>query len=447
MPRRSLLSHRARVRRREALEAALRKQAQPRASSGAHEPRLAAFADYLRGVGTAAGVAMTPARSLQISSVWASTRILSEAIGSLPLILYRRLPNGGRERATDHPLYHVVKTRPNPRLTSAEFRSLLQTDLETYGNALALRVTVRDRTELWPVPWSSVEVRRESATRLVYRVSEGDGRRRDHSEDRVVHLRGPGGDGVCGLSIVSQFRELFGTAWAIEQYVARSFRGGARLAGFLTVKDLTQSNYQQIREWVEEEMEKDQDQDLPFFPGEVDFKQVSQNHEQAEVVSLRDKVDAAIARVYSVPLHKLASHIAQPRANMEQQAREFVDDALRSRAVRWEQRLDADLLREDERGTYYFEFLMDALLRGDAATRAQVNATYLTHGVVSPNEVRQRENMNPVKGLGVHRAPMNAEPIGGEDRPGGSDDEPDAAAAFVNGVLERARLPALNGAA
>jgi len=136
----------------------------------------------------------------------------------------------------------------------------------------------------------------------------------------------------------------------------------------------------------------------------LEFSATAQTNEQAQVVELHEKVTAAIARVYGVPLHALASNIAQPRANMEQQASEFVAMALRPRLVRFEERLQVDVIRDPN---YFAEFNLEELLRGDAATRAIVYRALIEIGVMTRNEARVRENMNPLPGLDEPLTPLN----------------------------------------
>ena len=54
--------------------------------------------------------------------------------GGLPLHLYRYKEDGGKERAPDHPLYHLLHDEPNPEMSSFVFRETLMTHLPLWGN-------------------------------------------------------------------------------------------------------------------------------------------------------------------------------------------------------------------------------------------------------------------------------------------------------------------------
>ena len=64
------------------------------------------------GAQTSTGVTVTPDTALTAAVVFACVRLLSEAIGSLPCMVYRR-DGDDKTRAQDHPLYDVLHRRPN----------------------------------------------------------------------------------------------------------------------------------------------------------------------------------------------------------------------------------------------------------------------------------------------------------------------------------------------
>ena len=58
---------------------------------------------------------------MQTSAVYACVRVISESVASLPLHLYRYTSEGGKEKAIDHPLYHLLHDEPNPEMTAFSF--------------------------------------------------------------------------------------------------------------------------------------------------------------------------------------------------------------------------------------------------------------------------------------------------------------------------------------
>jgi phage portal protein BeeE len=65
------------------------------------------------------------------------------------------------------------------------------------------------------------------------------------------------------------------------------------------------------------------------------------------------------------------------------------------------------LLSPDERRRYFAKFNVAGLLRGDMAARAAFFRDLINVGVMSPNEARDREDMNPREGGDVYLTPLN----------------------------------------
>lgn len=68
--------------------------------------------------------------AMQIVTVYACVRLLSNTIAGLPLHLYRYTGDGeDKERATDHPLYKILYRQPNPEMSSFSFWEALMCHL------------------------------------------------------------------------------------------------------------------------------------------------------------------------------------------------------------------------------------------------------------------------------------------------------------------------------
>ena len=110
---------------------------------------------------TTSGKRVNEFTAMQTTAVYACVRILSEAIASLPLHIYKYKEGGGKERVFDHPLYHILHDEPNSEMTSFVFRETLMSHLLIWGNAyaqiirdgagrvVALYPLLPDKMEVW----------------------------------------------------------------------------------------------------------------------------------------------------------------------------------------------------------------------------------------------------------------------------------------------------------
>ncbi|MCB2475020.1 phage portal protein, partial [Listeria monocytogenes] len=78
----------------------------------------------------------------------------------LPLELFRRTENGGREAAKDHPLYRILAHAPNEWQPPLEFREQSQMSAGTRGNSYSIIGRDPDGTVtgLYPLSCETVQV-------------------------------------------------------------------------------------------------------------------------------------------------------------------------------------------------------------------------------------------------------------------------------------------------
>jgi HK97 family phage portal protein len=389
----------------------------------------------------ATGVTVTPATSLQCTAVFACVRVVSEGVASLPLKVYRRLEGGGKAPATEHPLYPILHDSPNPEQTSFEFREMLQAHLELRGNAYAEIVRGRGNQilELWPLHPDGIRIERRPSG-LVYfvkvpgQLAKQQGREEvPLAADRVLHLRGLSSDGVMGLSPIQVASEAIGLAIAVEEYGARFFGNGAQPGGVIempgTLGDEATKKFK--ASWAEAHQGLTTAHRVAILEGGMTWKQIGLQNEHAQFLETRKYQVAEIARIFRVQLHKIMDLEHATFSNIEHQAIEHVVDTIRPRCVRNEQAMNLKLLAPNERGQYFVEHLLDALLRGDTATRTQALQLQFINGALTLDEWREIENRNPLPdGLGrTHFVPLNLVPIerAGEVTPPAADPAPESA--------------------
>ena len=96
---------------------------------------LAKYILYGGGAESGSGIAVGPDTAMRCATVFSCVKVLAESVAQLPMILYRRRRDGGKERATDHPVYPLLHDRPNKWQTSYTWREQMMTSLCLRGNA------------------------------------------------------------------------------------------------------------------------------------------------------------------------------------------------------------------------------------------------------------------------------------------------------------------------
>jgi HK97 family phage portal protein len=367
----------------------------------------------LGGRRSATGQTVNAETALTNTAVWNAVRILSGAIAGLPLILYQRRPGGGKDRAVDHPLYRLLHDAPTDRLTSFEWREMLAGHLELRGNAYAVidadrRGVVQALPPLHPDRITLVIAPDDT---VWYRYQTRQGGMLTFREDEILHFRGFSSDGYVGKGTIEVAREAIGVALAAEEHTAKFYSNDATPGGVLKHKaKLSDQAYQRLKDSWEARFAGSGNAWKPAILEEgLEWQSLTMSRRDAQYIETRKFQIEEIARIFDLPPHMLKSMDRATFSNIEHQGIEFVIWSLRARLVRMEQRLNKALLLERERGTYFFEFLVDGLLRGDMKTRYDAYNVGRTGGWLSADEVREIENMNPLpNGQGsIYLQPLN----------------------------------------
>ena len=383
-------------------------------SIGLTDPRLYRA---LGSVPTSSGETVNTASVLGLAAAWACVNLLAGTIASLPLMVYRTR-GGARTVASDHPLYRILHDSPNADQTALDFWEFVCASLELHGNAYAEVVRARNGRIIAlgvPITPELVTVRRLDSGALEYEWVD-QGRRIIAGQDRVLHIRGFGGNPLGGLSTLSAGRQCFGLAQAIERASGDTFRNGVRPSGLLKTADtLTIDQRKQAEELLQEKFAGAINAGRPMLLDRgMDWVQLSISPEDAQMLQSRAFSVEEVCRFFGVPPF-MVGHTEKTTSwgtGLEQQTLGFQKFTLRRRLKRIEQALEKQLLSVADRlAGITIEFNLEGLLRADSAARASFYQLMLTNGVMTINEVRSLENLPPVEGGDEPRMQMQNVPI------------------------------------
>ena len=200
----------------------------------AHPSGLDAWPDSGFGtIATNTGVAVNEDIALTYSAVWACVRVLSETAASLPLIVHRRLPGGGKARFDDHQLSRLLHGKPNPDMTQFTWKQIMTAHAVLWGNSFNEIEFLNngDIGALWPLLPDRTRVERKN--KVLRYITQSDGKEAVLPASKVLHVPGMSFDGITGYSVIRLFRESVGLGLAAEEFGARFYGSGATPKGVL----------------------------------------------------------------------------------------------------------------------------------------------------------------------------------------------------------------------
>jgi len=368
----------------------------------------------LGGSTTASSVVVTPERSMQVATVYAAVRLLSESVSTLPVGIYTK-DAGYRVRAEDHQLASLLLEEPNYQIDSTEYwRTMMGWQL-LRGNAYAYveRNGAGRPIRLWPIAPTSVDVKQSDTGRMIYELTPDadseyvpvkSGYKAQRHE--ILHYRAFG-LGLQGLSPIAMARQQIGTSFAATSYIGGFFARDASPGGMVTVpNELSDKSFERMKEqWNSLHEGFDKAHRLAILEGGASWEKTTLSPADAQFLEVYKMTRQDIAAIYGVPPHKIGDLERATFSNIEQQSLEYVTDSLLPWLVRME-RVTKQLF--SDKGTY-LKFNTDGLLRGDTKTRHESYRNGRQWGYYSANDIRRMEDLDPIDDPSADKylTPMN----------------------------------------
>lgn len=357
---------------------------------------------YGGGTTTDAGLWVDPSTAMTSAVVYSCVNVLAQTIGALPLLVYRRLPEGGKARAPEHRLYDLLHDAPNPEMTAYELRSTLVGHQCLWGNAYCeIERSDAGIKGLWPLRPDRMTPARDSDNRLVYDYKLADGTVKRFQFTQIMHWRGLSSNGIIGYSPIRQAAESIGLDLATRKAGMTFFGNDSRPGGVLKHPGkLSKDAATRLRDtWEAAHRGLDQRQRVAVLEEGVEWQQIGIPPEDSQYLETRKYGRSEIAGLYRVPLHMINDLERATFSNIEHQSLEFVKFTLTPWLVQIEQALKRDLFGISEgKRSHFAEHLVEGLLRGDSQGRAAYMQTMRINGAINADEWRELDNLNPIPG-------------------------------------------------
>lgn len=356
--------------------------------------------DMLGGRQSASGKRVNQRTARRYSAVYSAIDMISGWVGVLPLNLYqRRSDRRGKDLVRTHPGSRLSRESPNREMSAIDYKTATQGHLLTRGNKYAEIQTSGGQLEaLWPLHPDKVELVRDQQGTPFYRVRVG-AEAEILDFDQVLHIRGLGLSGREGWSPIKLARESIGLGLATEEFGSRFFGNNSTPRGVLSVPDeLNPEGRKKLKKgWQRAQGGLENAHRVAVLEHGIEWQQIGLSAEDSQFLETRRFQVREIARWFKIPPHKLRDMQAGEPNSLDEQNLEFLQDTLEPWLVRWEQAFTNQLLTPSERDDgLFFEFDRNAVLQADSEGRASMYQARFNTGSMTPNEIRAKENENPL---------------------------------------------------
>jgi len=354
------------------------------------------------GGSTSSGQAVTEESSLTFTGVRAAVDLRSNLLASMPVGVFKRTDEG-REAIQGDPVYKLLAYTPNPYLSAFNFWELMNNYLDLWGNAYAVITWKRgEPTGLFPVHPSAVEPK-ALENGIYYDIADATdkGLKSRYPAKDILHFRGLSTDGLKGKSPVRDAAEAIGLGLAAEKFGASFFNNQGISKGML---EMDGSLDEESRNAFAKAWNQNKDHGTPLLEYGIKYKALNIPPEDAQFLQSRTFQLEDIARIYHIPPPLLGDLGDSSFSSIESLDIMFVKYGLRPMVKRYEKELEIKLFPK-ELGQKNIVFNLDGLMRGDTATRGEYYSKMIASTVLSPNDVRRLENLNPRPGGDTYENP------------------------------------------
>lgn len=346
------------------------------------------------------GIDRDEVNELSEATYFACMKVLSEAIGKLPLKLLRYNENHGVETARNHPLYYVLHDRPNPYMTASTFWSTVEYNRNHYGNAYVWIKGAGADTTLWILPSSDVSVLYDDAKILadqpdIYYIYSAGGSNYRFGSEEILHFKSSNTlDGIVGVSVSEQLEMTINGASKSQSMLNKLYDSGFTAKAVLNYTgSLNDANVKELVKMTEAYGKgKLRDEGIEnIIPIPLGFNLTPLNLKLADsqFIEIKQYTALQIASAFGIKPYQIGDYTKSSYASAEAQQLSFYVDTLLYIIKQYEEELTYKLLsRDDVDKGYHFKFNVSVILRADLATQINTLSTGVANFIYTPNEAR-----------------------------------------------------------
>lgn len=360
------------------------------------------------------GIYVTEQSALTLSAFWAGVTLICEAMASMPLKVFRRRDDGGWDYADNHPVNYITTKTTNGWVTPSVWKSFEQSCCLLSGNAVCeiVRNFRGQAVELNHWLPCSTQFGIDHRNKPMYGVISGlqapgvpllfNHHQAQAAQpewfpfEEVLHFKGFSTDAFMGVKVIDAARMNLGTSQVMEQYQRRFFTKGRPLGFIAKAGQLTADQRDEIRQEWKEIFETVQNAyGVGVLGGDSKWVPMGYTNDDAQLLQNKAFSVLDVARWLRIPPHMLGELTKATEVNIEELMLEFITFTLLPWIVRHEEEMNLKLFTPRESTKYEVFYDVNAFLRGDAKTAAEVEEKDIRNGVRTLDEVRLAKRLNP----------------------------------------------------
>ena len=338
--------------------------------------------------------------ALSEATYFACLKVLSEAVGKLPLKLLRHTKDGGIDSAQTHPLWYKLHDRPNPYQSASIFWSTVEYNRNHFGNAYVWIEGAGRNMRLWILPSTSVKVWYDDARLFsdipdIYYLYSGGSKMYRFGSEEILHFRGSNTfNGIVGISVQEQLKKMIDGGIKSQKLINDMYDSGFTSKAVLQYTgSLNDANVkafvQGIEAYAKGKYKAEGVTGIIPIPLGASLTPLNIKLADNQFLELRQYTALQIASAFGIKPYQIGDYTKSSYSSAEAQQLSFLVDTLLYILKQYEEELTYKLLTAEEiENGYYFKFNVDVMLRADFKTKIETLSKATNNFLMTPNEAR-----------------------------------------------------------
>ena len=352
----------------------------------------------------------TDERVLSEATYFACLKILSEAVGKMPLKLLRHNSKNGVVTMRKHYLYNILHDRPNPYMTATSFWSTVEYNRNHWGNAYVWIQGAGKNLKLWILPSEDVEVWYDDAKALadqpdIYYLYSAGGKLYKFGSEEILHFKSSNSfDGILGISVQDQLKSTIGGSVKSQKMLNKMYESGftakavLQYTGSLSDEN-TKAFVAGIESYAKGDLREDGIENIIPIPLGSTLTPLNVKLADNQFIEVKQYTSGQIAAAFGIKPYQYNDLTKSSYASAEAQQLSFYVDTLLYIIKQYEEELSYKLLTPEEIDQgYHFKFNVAVILRADLATQINTLSTGVSNFIYTPNEARAMLDLEAKEG-------------------------------------------------
>lgn len=351
------------------------------------------------------GVKVTRKMALGYAPYYRSLALLSGDTGRCPLVVYKKVSETygeGKERASDHPAYKLLRRRPNPFMTANTWKEVLILHACDKGDGYSFihreggkpkELLILEPDKTWPVRVNG---------ELWYAHQVEGGKFIKIPATDMIHIKNLSWDGLKGVGWREAGKETLGLGIASRKFSTRFYKRGAvpsivlEAPGKMTPKVARQLR----RDWESLQSGLENMHRTAILQQGTKAHVLSQSARDAQMSETQMFSVRMVSALTGIPARKLGDPTGQGYNSVYADNQNYLDQALDGWLVKIEEECEDKLLTDKEKDgeTHCIEFNRKIFVQADLAVRYASYSIGKQNRFLTTNEIRAYENLNPLPG-------------------------------------------------